>query len=290
MVRKDLAKFVQENQNDQRIRLALINNIADEELPNQTLEEKIETYIKKQFTDGFWGGEDILIAAAEYYLVNVHIIQENTNRITYCPLGPPVQGNIYLLFSGNHYDSIVTLQTQDRYDSQNTQKSPQSSNRPSQIASLPTTYRTALAIYEDWGLDSKLLLLGDFNAHIGRDDNRGTKKLVVGYNLFHPTSNHLGSFLLDFCEQHNLVISSTWGRRSCKRTLEVQQNKSKTSRLALAKFMKAKFWKNRSPKDPATIQNFKDARKELLDLQEKEDEEKCQHFSHRCTKFVDPNE
>ncbi|GBP76915.1 hypothetical protein EVAR_52604_1 [Eumeta japonica] len=42
--------------------------------------------------------------------------------------------------------------------------------------------------------------------------------------------------------------------------------------------MKAKFWKNRSPKDLAMIQNFKDARKELLDLQEKEDEEKCQHF------------
>ncbi|GBP72106.1 hypothetical protein EVAR_55149_1 [Eumeta japonica] len=124
------------------------------------------------------------------------------------------------------------------------------------------------------------------------------KKLVVGYNLFHPTSNHLGSFLLDFCEQHNLVISSTWGRRSCKQGqnpldwnqlneilrssviehLKFNKNKSKTSRLALAKFMKAKFWKNRSPKDPATIQNFKDARKELLDLQEKEDEEKCQHF------------
>ncbi|GBP19528.1 LINE-1 retrotransposable element ORF2 protein [Eumeta japonica] len=263
--------------------------------------------------------------------------------------------------SGNHYDSIVTLQTQDRYASQNTQKSPQSSNRPSQIASLPTTYRTALAIYEDWGLgiqdthmtsgsftsehyiwilsggkkaqetrgvgiiirknaisriikiqrksnsvlDSKLLLLGDFNAHIGRDDNRGTKKLVVGYNLFHPTLNHLGSFLLDFCEQ-NLVISSTWGRRSCKHGqnpldwnqlteilrssirehLKFNKNKSKTSRLALPKFMKAKFWKNRSPKDPAMIQNFKDARKELLDLQEKEDEEKCQHFfaqMHRPT-------
>ncbi|GBP24582.1 hypothetical protein EVAR_79491_1 [Eumeta japonica] len=210
-------------------------------------------------------------------IVAIKEILENTNRITYCPLGPPVQGNIYLLFSGNHYDSIVTLQTQDRYDSQNTQKSPQSSNRPSQIASLPTTYRTAPAIYEDWGLDSKLLLLGDFNAHIGRDDNRGTKTRSRLQSIS-PTSNHLGSFLLDFCEQHNLVISSTWGRRSCKRTLEVQQNKSKTSRLALAKFMKAKFWKNRSPKDPATIQNFKDARKELLDLQEKEDEEKCQHF------------
>ncbi|GBP81198.1 hypothetical protein EVAR_31530_1 [Eumeta japonica] len=54
-----------------------------------------------------------------------------------------------LIIFRNHYDSIVTLQTQDRYDSQNTQKSPQSSNRPSQIASLSTTYRTALAIYED---------------------------------------------------------------------------------------------------------------------------------------------
>ncbi|GBP51795.1 hypothetical protein EVAR_96862_1 [Eumeta japonica] len=60
--------------------------------------------------------------------------------------------------------------------------------------------------------------------------------------------------------------------------LKFNKNKSKTSRLALAKFMKAKFWKNRSPKDPAMILNFKDARKELLDLQEKEDEEKCKHF------------
>ncbi|GBP12027.1 hypothetical protein EVAR_5865_1 [Eumeta japonica] len=54
--------------------------------------------------------------------------------------------------SGNHYDSIVTLQTQDLYASQNTQKSPQSRDRSSQIASLPTTCRTALAIYDDRGL------------------------------------------------------------------------------------------------------------------------------------------
>ncbi|GBP43269.1 Retrovirus-related Pol polyprotein from type-2 retrotransposable element R2DM; Endonuclease [Eumeta japonica] len=108
--------------------------------------------------------------------------------------------------------------TQDFCASQNIQKSPQSSDRSSQIASLLTTCRTALALYEDWGLESKLLLLGDFNAHIGRDDNQGTKKLIVGYDLIHPTSNHLGSFLLDFCEQDNLVISSTWGCRSCKVT------------------------------------------------------------------------
>ncbi|GBP12028.1 hypothetical protein EVAR_5866_1 [Eumeta japonica] len=51
--------------------------------------------------------------------------------------------------------------------------------------------------------------------------------------------------------------------------------------------MKTKYWKNRSPNDPAMIQNFKDAREELLDLQEKEDEEKCQHFfsqMHRVRK------
>ncbi|GBP73675.1 hypothetical protein EVAR_103957_1 [Eumeta japonica] len=86
----------------------------DEDFPNQTLKEKIETYIMKRFTNGFWGGEDILIAAAEYYLVDVHVIQENADRIIYCPL-PPVQQNIFLLFSGNRYDSIVTLQTQELY-------------------------------------------------------------------------------------------------------------------------------------------------------------------------------
>ncbi|GBP83219.1 hypothetical protein EVAR_66770_1 [Eumeta japonica] len=67
-------------------------------------------------------------------------------------------------------------------------------------------------------------------------------------------------------------------RLSVRQHLKFNKNKSKTSRLALAKFTTAKFWKNRSPKDPAMIQNFKDARKELLDLQEKEDEEQCQHF------------
>ncbi|GBP73395.1 Retrovirus-related Pol polyprotein from type-2 retrotransposable element R2DM; Endonuclease [Eumeta japonica] len=61
--------------------------------------------------------------------------------------------------SGNHYDSIVTLQTQDFYSSQNTQKSPQSSDRPSKIASLSTTFRNTLAIYEDWGLGKPAYVL-----------------------------------------------------------------------------------------------------------------------------------
>ncbi|GBP42781.1 hypothetical protein EVAR_23421_1 [Eumeta japonica] len=67
-------------------------------------------------------------------------------------------------------------------------------------------------------------------------------------------------------------------RQLVREYLKLNKNRSKTNRLALAKFMEEKFWKNRSPKDPANIQNFKDARKELLDIQEKEDEEECQHL------------
>ncbi|GBP68154.1 hypothetical protein EVAR_23305_1 [Eumeta japonica] len=72
---------------------------------------------------------------------------------------------------------------------------------------------------------AKLLLLGDFNAHIGRDDNQ-VQKLDSWLQPIYLTSNHLGSFLLDFCEQHNLVISSTWSHRSCKVTCRSGQKSS----------------------------------------------------------------
>ncbi|GBP72791.1 hypothetical protein EVAR_4675_1 [Eumeta japonica] len=82
---------------------------------------------------------------------------------------------------------------------------------PDSITGL--AYRTALAIYEDWGLDSKLCSL-EISMHTLVEMITEVQKLVVGYNL--SPFKSLGSFLLDFCEQHNLVISSTWGRRSCK--------------------------------------------------------------------------
>ncbi|GBP89334.1 ER membrane protein complex subunit 2-A [Eumeta japonica] len=47
---------------------------------------------------------------------------------------------------------IATLKTKELYARQNSQKSSQSNDSPSQIASLPTTYRTALPIYENWEL------------------------------------------------------------------------------------------------------------------------------------------
>lgn len=75
MVRYDLVKYIEENKKEERIWLALLNNIQD--VPDNTgisAEDKIEHYIRNLYTDGIWGGEDILIAASEYYLVNVHIL------------------------------------------------------------------------------------------------------------------------------------------------------------------------------------------------------------------------
>ncbi|GBP47327.1 hypothetical protein EVAR_38093_1 [Eumeta japonica] len=90
------------------------------------------------------------------------------------------------------------------------------------------------------------------------------KKLVVGYNLFHPTSNHLGSFLLDFCEQHNLVISSTWGRRSCK---------TRSSKIYEGKILEEQV-SQRSCHDT----ELQGRQERTTGPTRKEDEEKCQHF------------
>ncbi|GBP96295.1 hypothetical protein EVAR_7578_1, partial [Eumeta japonica] len=198
--------------------------------------------------------------------------------------------------------------------SQNTQKSPQSSNGPSQIASLPTTYRTALAIYEDWGLDCltnkkqmprfKAIAPWRFQCTHGRDDNRGTKTHSRLQSIS-PTSNHLGSFLLDFCEQHNLVISSTWGRRSCKNPLDWNQL-IEILRSSVREHLK--FNKTNRNQQTRSSKIY-----EGKILEEQVSQRSCRYrtsgrqerttgptrkkrmrnvntFSHRCTKFVDPNE
>lgn len=117
MVRRDLASYVRDNKLDPRINLALKNNISDtNDLPgyhsNLAPDEKIDVYIDHQFRDGFWGGEDIIIAAAEYYLVNVNIYGESRDPIIYRPtdrLGVGV--DIHLYFENSHYDSIINFTT-----------------------------------------------------------------------------------------------------------------------------------------------------------------------------------
>ncbi|GBP00282.1 hypothetical protein EVAR_70088_1 [Eumeta japonica] len=56
------------------------------------------------------------------------------------------------------------------------------------------------------------------------------------------------------------------------RTLEDQQKQIVNQQTRSGKIHEGKILEEQ---DPFMIQNFKDARKELLDTQEKEDEEKC---------------
>ncbi|GBP07943.1 hypothetical protein EVAR_78090_1 [Eumeta japonica] len=144
---------------------------------------------------------------------------------------------------------------------------PNNRKRASREKNNPSTYRF-------WNFDYTLLNQDSISKKYGKSVE--DKVLTALYQQ--------GQNPLDWNQLNEILRSSVIEH------LKFNKNKSKTSRLALAKFMKAKFWKNRSPKDPATIQNFKDARKELLDLQEKRMKRNVNTFSHRCTKFVDPNE
>lgn len=117
-VRKDLASYVREHRNDDRIRLALLNNIQ-EFFPNSNLsqEQRITKYITMQFNKTFWGGEDILIAASEFYLVNLHVHTDTRHTLVYSPTGEPVPGNIHIRYKDQHYDSWVM--TEDEHYNSN---------------------------------------------------------------------------------------------------------------------------------------------------------------------------
>ncbi|GBP76336.1 Probable E3 ubiquitin-protein ligase HERC4 [Eumeta japonica] len=75
-------------------------------------------------------------------------------------------------------------------------------------------------------------------------------------------------------------------RLPVRKHLKLNKNGSKIHRLALAK-----FWKNRLPKDSVMIRNLKDARKEILDIQEKKRRREIPKlFFTDVQESVDPNE
>lgn len=79
-VRRDLAKFVDNNQDQVIMRAAILSNLE----PYRQSPNDIKQYIKAQYIDGTWGGADIILAAAEYYGMNITIHHVNTtnNNIT----------------------------------------------------------------------------------------------------------------------------------------------------------------------------------------------------------------
>ena len=57
--------------------------------------------------------------------------------------------------------------------------------------------------------DDKIILLGDFNARVGRDSE--TLRCLGSHGLGKANSN--GLQLLQFCNEHNLIIGNTWFRQ-----------------------------------------------------------------------------
>ena len=49
-----------------------------------------------------------------------------------------------------------------------------------------------------------ICIMGDFNATVGTK----LENTVGRYGL--GDTNHLGEILVEFCQQHNLVITNTW--------------------------------------------------------------------------------
>ena len=67
-------------------------------------------------------------------------------------------------------------------------------------------YSTLSDIIKDVPSSDKLLLLGDFNARVGRDHS--SWECVIGkHGIGRENSN--GTLLLSLCSQHNLIITNT---------------------------------------------------------------------------------
>ena len=66
--------------------------------------------------------------------------------------------------------------------------------------------------------DDKIILLGDLNARVRRDSQTG--KCLGSHGLGKANSN--GIQLLQFCNEHDLIIGNTWFRK--KTNTEVHSN------------------------------------------------------------------
>jgi hypothetical protein len=53
-----------------------------------------------------------------------------------------------------------------------------------------------------------LLIVGDFNARVGKQDNQGPGN-VIGVHTVDDT-NENGKRLIDFCNQNNLIVTNTF--------------------------------------------------------------------------------
>lgn len=138
-VRQDLARYVEENQDDPEMKAAISSNFPNSDQPYHTMQ--YSTYIANQYFDKTWGGTDILLAAANFYIVNVIVHRPNGTSLIIKPQEhEEAVGTINLLYNGYHYDSIIFL------SQENNRTSEEGRNKPMETPVVTNIQNSSLSL------------------------------------------------------------------------------------------------------------------------------------------------
>lgn len=90
-----------------------------------------------------------------------------------------------------------------------------------------------LDLIKDKPKESTMVILGDFNAHIGRQEsvNPYQKANQIGKNFLHSKTNSNGEILIDLIKKESFRLDSSFGRGNCKVTWRSGKNTSQIDHI-----------------------------------------------------------